>query len=68
MTDWHPSNQPFTPHNAPKYWAGVMDSIQGSSPRATGPTRNDQPRIISGQPALTRSVVVTSGLADGPSG
>lgn len=68
MTNWAPSGQPHTSHTPLKYWAGVLDFVAGSRPRPTLPRRNDQPRVVSYQPPIASSTVVTSGLADGPSG
>lgn len=68
MTNWHPSGQPHTSHSAGKYWHGVAQAASSSTPRPTTPVRNDGPQLVSWQPPIVRSQVVTSGLADGPSG
>jgi len=68
MTNWHTAGEPHTPHNALRYWQGVMQAAASSASHPTTPTRNDQPQVSSWQPPLTGGKVVISGLADGPSG
>jgi hypothetical protein len=65
---WHPQGRPPVNAGPNRYWASIFDILSHSNLQATTPVRQAPPPPPSWQPPILSAKVVTSGLADGPTG